>query len=136
MFYTERAAFDEAHILDLEARIDKVHCYVPSYFLPNSVSSVPRAHTFKTVRLILTTLLSLLILLTLLTLLTTLLTLLILLTLLTLPQMDELLPPITNWVLPSGGHLSASLHVARTVARRAERRTVDLVVRYPTFAPI
>lgn len=36
------------------------------------------------------------------------------------------LAPLTSFVLPGGTPLSAALHVARTVARRAERITVEL----------
>ena len=39
---------------------------------------------------------------------------------------DEELEPLTAFVLPGGGESGARLHHARTVARRAERRVVEL----------
>ena len=41
------------------------------------------------------------------------------------------LGPLESFVLPGGSDLAAALHVARTVVRRAERRTVALMAAEP-----
>ena len=41
-------------------------------------------------------------------------------------QLNKNLDPLRSFVLPGGSHAAASLHVARTIARRAERLIVQL----------
>ena len=40
--------------------------------------------------------------------------------------MNDALEPLRSFILPGGSALSAHLHVCRTVARRAERLSVEL----------
>ncbi|MCD2182287.1 cob(I)yrinic acid a,c-diamide adenosyltransferase [Rhizobium sp. GN54] len=44
-------------------------------------------------------------------------------------RLNAELSPLRSFVLPGGSPLAAALHVARTVARRAERRIVELAER-------
>ncbi|MBV8929418.1 MAG: ATP:cob(I)alamin adenosyltransferase, partial [Mycobacteriaceae bacterium] len=46
-------------------------------------------------------------------------------------QYNEALPALNSFVLPGGSPLSVLLHVARTVARRAERSAWVAIEAYP-----
>jgi len=41
-------------------------------------------------------------------------------------RFDAELPPLSTFIVPGGSRAAAALHVARTIARRAERRTISL----------
>ncbi len=45
--------------------------------------------------------------------------------------MNEKLAPLNSFVLPGGTAAAAYLHLARTIARRAERETTELATREP-----
>ena len=44
---------------------------------------------------------------------------------------EEHLPPLRSFVLPGGTPLAATLHLARTITRRAERRVTTLTLQEP-----
>jgi cob(I)alamin adenosyltransferase len=46
-------------------------------------------------------------------------------------RVNERLAPLRSFVLPGGTEAAARLHLARTICRRAERRTVELAGREP-----
>jgi cob(I)alamin adenosyltransferase len=48
---------------------------------------------------------------------------------------NEDLKPLTSFILPGGSPLSAALHLARTITRRAERLTVTLAATEPGLNP-
>jgi cob(I)alamin adenosyltransferase len=48
-----------------------------------------------------------------------------------LDQFNETLPPLKEFILPSGGPATAACHLARAVARRAERRVWTLAKSEP-----
>ena len=50
-------------------------------------------------------------------------------------RLEERLEPLSSFILPTGTPLAATIHVARTVCRRAERRVVTLAAQPGTSIP-
>lgn len=50
--------------------------------------------------------------------------------------MEAELPPLATFILPGGSPGAAWLHLARTVCRRAERRTIQAAEADPTISPV
>ncbi len=51
-------------------------------------------------------------------------------------QLNEVLPPLANFILPGGSNIASQLHLARTVVRRAERSIIALDQVSPVSANI
>ncbi len=46
-------------------------------------------------------------------------------------RLDEELEPLTQFILPGGSRRAAQCHVCRTIARRAERRIIEMAQHHP-----